>query len=72
MAAANPDSGAFSDYTAEAYVPVAGAKVAWLWWLHLVVLMAAEALGAAGLLVTIFPVLSVWLMAFMSSWCSPP
>ena len=65
MAAANPDSGAFSVYTAKAYGPVAGATVGWLWWLQLVVVIAAEALGAAGLLATIFPALPVWLMAFV-------
>jgi AAT family amino acid transporter len=65
MAAANPDSGAFSVYTAKAYGPVAGAMVGWLWWLQLVVVIAAEALGAAGLLATIFPALPVWLMAFV-------
>ncbi|WP_190606224.1 amino acid permease [Arthrobacter ipis] len=65
MAAANPDSGAFSVYTARAFGPVAGATVGWLWWLQLVVVIAAEALGAAGLLSTIFPALSVWLMAFV-------
>jgi AAT family amino acid transporter len=48
MAAANPDSGAFSVYTARAFGPVAGATVGWLWWLQLVVVIAAEALGAAG------------------------
>ncbi len=42
MAAANPDSGAFSVYTAKAYGPVAGATVGWLWWLQLVVVIAAE------------------------------
>src|SRR5919107_3205480 len=57
MAAANPDSGAFSVYTAKAYGPVAGATVGWLWWIQLVVVIAAEALGAAGLLATIFPAL---------------
>ncbi|MEJ1181840.1 amino acid permease [Pseudarthrobacter sp. CCNWLW217] len=65
MAAANPDSGAFSVYTAEAYGPVVGATVGWLWWLQLVVVIAAEALGAAGLMATIFPALPVWLMAFV-------
>ena len=65
MAAANPDSGAFSVYTAKAYGPVAGATVGWLWWLQLVVVIAAEALGAAGLLATIFPALPVWLMALV-------
>jgi AAT family amino acid transporter len=65
MAAANPDSGAFSVYTARAFGRVAGATVGWLWWLQLVVVIAAEALGAAGLLSTIFPALPVWLMAFV-------
>ncbi|UKA55527.1 amino acid permease [Arthrobacter sp. FW305-BF8] len=65
LAAATPDSGAFSVYTARAFGPVAGATVGWLWWLQLVVVIAAEALGAAGLLSTIFPALPVWLMAFV-------
>lgn len=55
MSVANPDSGAFSVYTAKAYRPVTGATVGWLWWIHLVVVIAAEALGAAGLCATIFP-----------------
>ncbi len=65
MAAANPNSGAFSVYTARALGPVAGATVGWLWWLQLVVVIAAEALGAAGLLATVFPALPVWLMALL-------
>ncbi|WP_413247992.1 amino acid permease [Sinomonas flava] len=63
MAAANPNSGAFSVYTGKALGGVAGATVGWLWWCQLVVVIAAEALGAAGLLATVFPVLPVWLMA---------
>ena len=65
MAAANPDSGAFSVYTARAFGPVAGATVGWLWWVQLVVVIAAEALGAAALLASVFPALPVWLMAFV-------
>jgi AAT family amino acid transporter len=65
MAAANPNSGAFSVYTARALGPVAGATVGWLWWLQLVVVIAAEALGGAGLLATVFPALPVWLMALL-------
>ena len=61
----NPDRGAFSVYSARAYGPVAGATAGWLWWLQLVVVIAAEALDAAGLLSTIFPALPVWLMAFV-------
>ncbi|GHG44713.1 amino acid transporter [Sinomonas cellulolyticus] len=65
MAAANPNSGAFSVYTGKALGGVAGATVGWLWWAQLVVVIAAEALGAAGLLATVFPVLPVWLMALV-------
>ncbi|GAB3284243.1 amino acid permease [Sinomonas notoginsengisoli] len=65
MAAANPNSGAFSVYTGKALGPVAGATIGWLWWAQLVVVIAAEALGAAGLLATVFPMLPVWLMALI-------
>jgi AAT family amino acid transporter len=65
MAAANPTSGAFSVYTGKALGGVAGATVGWLWWCQLVVVIAAEALGAAGLLATVFPALPVWLMALV-------
>ncbi|MEN2743672.1 amino acid permease [Sinomonas halotolerans] len=65
MAAANPNSGAFSVYTGKALGGVAGATVGWLWWLQLVVVIAAEALGAAGLLATLVPDLPVWLAALV-------
>ncbi len=57
MAAANPNSGAFSVYAEKAMGRTAGATVGWLWWLQLVVVIAAEALGAAGLLFTVWPVI---------------
>ena len=59
MAAARPASGAFSVYAADALGPTAGATVGWLWWLQLVIVIAAEAVGAAGLLATVWPQLSV-------------
>ncbi|MGG5175497.1 amino acid permease [Pseudarthrobacter sp. J1763] len=67
MAAANPNSGAFSVYAQKALGPTAGATLGWLWWLQLVVVIAAEALGAAGLLFSVWPVIPVWLLslAFM-------
>ncbi len=67
MAAARPTSGAFSVYAADALGPTAGATVGWLWWAQLVVVIAAESVGAAGLLATIWPELSVPLtsLAFM-------
>src|SRR6476661_2328517 len=43
----------------------AGATVGWLWWLQLVVVIAAEALGAAGLLFTVWPVIPVWGLALV-------
>ncbi|WP_315913128.1 amino acid permease [Arthrobacter sp. lap29] len=65
MAAANPNSGAFSVYAEKAMGKIAGATVGWLWWLQLVVVIAAEALGAAALLVTIWPVLPVWALTLI-------
>ncbi len=59
MAAAKPASGAFSVYAADALGPTAGATVGWLWWLQVVIVIAAEAVGAAGLLATIWPSISV-------------
>lgn len=63
LAAANPSSGAFSVYTEKAFGKTAGSAVGWLWWFQLVVVIAAEAIGAAGLLASVFPDLPVWLMA---------
>ena len=65
MAAANPNSGAFSVYAEKAMGKTAGATVGWLWWLQLVVVIAAEALGAAGLLFTVWPVIPVWALALI-------
>jgi amino acid transporter, AAT family len=65
MAAANPNSGAFSVYAERAMGRTAGATVGWLWWLQLVVVIAAEALGAAGLLFTVWPVVPVWALALV-------
>ncbi|ALV45869.1 amino acid transporter [Arthrobacter alpinus] len=65
MAAANPNSGAFSVYAQKAMGPVAGSTVGWLWWLQLVVVIAAEALGAAALLVSVWPVVPVWALTLI-------
>ncbi|MEO5318359.1 amino acid permease [Arthrobacter sp. CC3] len=65
MAAANPNSGAFSVYAEKAMGRTAGATVGWLWWLQLVVVIAAEALGAAGLLFTVWPVIPVWVLSLV-------
>jgi len=65
MAAANPNSGAFSVYAEKAMGKTAGSTVGWLWWLQLVVVIAAEALGAAGLLFSVWPVLPAWVLALV-------
>ncbi|OFI39713.1 amino acid transporter [Arthrobacter sp. SW1] len=65
MAAANPNSGAFSVYAEKAMGKTAGSTVGWLWWLQLVVVIAAEALGAAGLLFSVWPVIPVWVLALV-------
>lgn len=67
MAAAKPASGAFSVYAADAMGATAGATVGWLWWAQLVIVIAAESVGAAGLLASVWPVLPVPLvsLAFM-------
>ncbi|MEW1819430.1 amino acid permease [Arthrobacter sp. NPDC080031] len=65
MAAANPNSGAFSVYAETAMGKTAGSTVGWLWWLQLVVVIAAEALGAAGLLFSVWPVIPVWALALV-------
>ena len=65
MAAANPNSGAFSVYAAKAMGRTAGATVGWLWWLQLVVVIAAEALGAAALLFTVWPVIPAWVLSLI-------
>lgn len=59
MAAARPTSGAFSVYAADAMGPTAGATLGWLWWVQIVIVVAAESVGAAGLLATIWPGLPV-------------
>ena len=65
MAAANPTSGAFSVYAERALGKTAGATVRWQWWLQLVVVIAAEALGAAGLLFSVWPIIPVWALALI-------
>ncbi|GAA1341176.1 amino acid permease [Arthrobacter roseus] len=65
MAAANPNSGAFSVYCAKAMGTTAGATIGWLWWVQLVIVIAAEAVGAAGLLAGIWPVMPAGIMALI-------
>ncbi|MBT2513756.1 amino acid permease [Arthrobacter sp. ISL-30] len=65
LAAANPNIGAFSVYAQKAFGKTAGSTLGWLWWFQLVVVIAAEAVGAAGLLATVIPGLPVWLLSLV-------
>jgi AAT family amino acid transporter len=65
MAAANPNSGAFSVYAEKALGATVGSTIGWLWWFQLVVVIAAEALGAAALLFSVWPILPPWAMALI-------
>ena len=55
MVAAHPDSGAFSVYTSRAMGSAAGFAMGWVWWIELVVVVAAEAIAAASTLVAMWP-----------------
>ncbi|GAB3265368.1 amino acid permease [Arthrobacter pigmenti] len=65
MAAANPNSGAFSVYAEKAMGRTAGSTVGWLWWIQLVVVVAAEATAAAAILNSMWPVLPQWALALV-------
>ncbi|WP_422213168.1 amino acid permease [Microbacterium sp.] len=61
MVAARPSSGAFSSYAQKAMGRSAGSAVGWLYWIQLVVVIAAEATGAAGIVVGWGPVVPAWM-----------
>lgn len=65
MATAQPNSGAFSYYAEKAMGRVAGATVGWLWWVQIVVVIAAEATAAAQIIALLWPVLPQWLLALV-------
>lgn len=65
LAAANPNIGAFSVYAQKAFGKTAGSTLGWLWWFQLVVVIAAEAVGAAALLASVVPDLPVWLLSLV-------
>ncbi len=60
MVAARPSPGAFSEYAQEALGRSAGSAIGWLYWIQLVVVIAAEATGAAGILAGWVPGVPVW------------
>lgn len=67
MAAREPVSGAFSVFAERAFGRTVGAAVGWLYWLQLSVIVAAEAVGAAGVVAKWWPALGVggWTLVFM-------
>ncbi|WP_334151695.1 amino acid permease [Microbacterium sp.] len=60
MVAARPSSGAFSSYAQKAMGRSAGSAVGWLYWIQLVVVIAAEATGAAGIIAGWVPGIPAW------------
>lgn len=68
MAVREPSSGAFSVFAERALGPIVGTTVGWLYWAQLIIVIAAEALGAAGVMNGWFPVLGVggWVIAFVA------
>lgn len=68
MAVREPTSGAFSVFAERAMGRVAGTTVGWLYWFQMIVVVAAEALGAAAVMNGWFPALGVggWVILFMA------
>ncbi len=71
MSAANPASGSFSVHAERAVGPWAGFTVGWMFWMLLCVGVAAEAIGAAGIMANWFPGTPSWLWVavFMAVFC---
>lgn len=66
MVAASPDSGAFSVYAGRALGPAAGFAMGWLWWIQLVVVIAAESTAAAQILIGVWDIAPQWMLALVS------
>ncbi|MBD0323443.1 MAG: amino acid permease [Aldersonia sp.] len=60
MAAANPASGAFSVHAENALGSVAGRTIGWLYWVQVVIVIAAEATGAAAITAAALPGIPQW------------
>ncbi|MDQ0649053.1 L-asparagine transporter-like permease [Microbacterium natoriense] len=69
MVAARPSSGAFSSYAQKAMGRSAGSAVGWLYWIQLVVVIAAEATGAGGIVAGWVPAIPawVWVLVFVAA-----
>src|SRR5699024_10468249 len=68
MVAADPSSGAFSAFAHKAMGRSVGSAVGWLYWLQLVVVVAAKATGAATILTGWVPGVPqwAWVLAFFA------
>lgn len=68
MAVREPASGAFSVFAERAMGRIVGTTVGWLYWVQLIIVIAAEALGAAAVMAGWFPTLGVggWVIAFVA------
>ncbi|MFJ4065952.1 amino acid permease [Pseudomonas sp. NPDC089996] len=65
MAVANPNSGSFSTYAAEAIGPWAGFTIGWLYWWFWVLIIPVEAIAGAQILHAWFPAVPSWAFAFV-------
>ena len=63
MTVANPHSGSFRTYAAEAYGPFMGYLVGWVYWTGLVLAMSSEATAASLFIKSWFPYLSLPLVS---------
>ncbi|MGK5631774.1 amino acid permease [Streptomyces sp. URMC 123] len=71
MSAANPASGSFSVHAERSIGPWAGFTAGWMFWTLLCVGIAAEAIGAAGIMTSWFPGTDswMWVALFMAVFC---
>ncbi|GAA1895680.1 amino acid permease [Streptantibioticus ferralitis] len=71
MSAANPASGSFSVHAERSIGPWAGFAAGWTFWTLLCVGVAAEAIGAAGIMTNWFPGTPswMWVAIFMAVFC---
>lgn len=71
MSAAHPASGSFSVHAERALGPWAGFTAGWIFWVLLCVAVAAEAIGAAAIMLTWFPDTAswMWVALFMVVFC---
>lgn len=68
MAAADPQSGAFSVFAEDAFGPAVGGTIGWLYWVQLAVVTAAESTAAGEIVAGWFPVVPqwAWVLAFIT------